>query len=69
MTESIEEQVDYLTVVVSGIEAQVARTGLLSEAFGIVHGILYDLVRANELDMSEYADDLDRLDQLKHLML
>lgn len=43
---------------------------LAGEAIGLLRGILDDLLDVVDTDRrEEYADDLDRLDQLAHLLL
>lgn len=43
---------------------------LVQESLSIIRGILADLVgKLPENEQAEYADDLDRLDQLAHLLI
>ena len=42
---------------------------LAGEAIGLLRGIIDDLLDVVETDREEYADDLQRLDQLAHLLL
>lgn len=38
------------------------------EALSLIHSILIDLVKEASEDPTEYADDLDRLDQIANLL-
>ena len=42
---------------------------LIGEAFGLIKGMLIDVIEASDADPDDYIDDLDRLDQITHLLL
>lgn len=42
---------------------------LIGEAFGLIKGMLIDVIDASDADPDDYIDDLDRLDQVTQLLL
>lgn len=64
----VEERLEYLEVVAAEASTVPQRLDAAREAITLIQSILHDLTKDLE-NADEYADDLDRIDQLAALML
>jgi hypothetical protein len=62
------DRLDYLAGRLSEIEDLRNDLRLAAEGLLLTRGILADIIGEIDVDGSEYADDLDRLDQIAHLL-
>ena len=67
--ESIQDQLDELRTRMIELNEFAQHIPLIGEAFGLIKGMLIDLIEATDADPDDYIDDLDRLDQITHLLL
>lgn len=66
--DSIEARLDFVEGEVIAASANTQRLDFAREAIELLHGIVSDIVK-DLPNADEYADDLDRIDQLRALMI
>jgi hypothetical protein len=69
MSESLSERIEYLEVRMSEIDDLRSNVSLASEALQKVHAILHELLTASDFDYEDFREDLDRIDQIAHLLI
>ena len=65
--ESIQDQLDELRTRMIELNEFAQHIPLIGEAFGLIKGMLIDVIEASDADPDDYIDDLDRLDQVTQL--
>jgi hypothetical protein len=67
----LEDRVSTLEQYVDGRESSGLRSDIqmIGEAINIIRRILTDLVAASNVELEEYAEDLDRLDAIEKFMI
>ena len=66
---AIQDQLDELHTRMIELNEFAQHIPLIGEAFGLIKGTLIDVIEASDADPDDYIDDLDRLDQITHLLL
>jgi hypothetical protein len=61
--ESIQDQLDELRTRLIELNEFAQHIPLIGEAFGLIKGMLIDVIDASDADPDDFIDDLDRLDQ------
>jgi len=64
-----QDQLDELRTRMIELNEFAQHIPLIGEAFGLIKGMLIDVIEASDADPDDYIDDLDRLDQITHLLL
>jgi hypothetical protein len=66
--ESLQDQLDELRTRMIELNELAQHIPLIGEAFGLIKGMLIDVIEASDADPDDYIDDLDRLGQITHLL-